>query len=505
MSSSINTPFALVIEGADILDGTGGDAFRADVGVIDDRIAAIGALSEAGARHRIGARGLTLAPGFIDCHSHDDDAVMAMPDMLPKVSQGVTTVVNGNCGLSLAPLPASLRASLRASRRDALAEPLPAPLSLFSREHAYIYPAMAGYRAAFEAAPPAVNAAQLVGHGTLRAAFVANIDRAASANEIDQMCAAIDAAMDAGCIGMSAGLAYRSSSAATTAEMIALARIVAKRGGIFTIHLRDEGAKVVESVAEAILIAREAGVPTVLSHHKCVGRNAWGLTRQTLAQISAAREADPALVLELDCYPYTASSTVLMMERAQSATRTVLTHSATFPAFAGRDLADIGREWGLTMEQTIERLSPAGAVYFNMDEDDLLRVLKFPGTMIGSDGLAGQPRPHPRLWGTFPRVLGHYVRERNVLSLADAVHRMTGVPARVFGLMDRGIIREGAFADLVLFDAATVMDCATFEAPTETAVGIKQVWVNGETVWNGCSAPGLARPGRWLTRALQEH
>jgi N-acyl-D-amino-acid deacylase len=315
--------------------------------------------------------------------------------------------------------------------------------------------------------------------------------------------------MDAGCIGMSAGLAYRSSSAATTAEVIALARAVAKRDGVFTIHLRDEGANVVESVAEAILIAREANVPTILSHHKCVGRNAWGLTQQTLAQISAAREADPGLVLELDCYPYTASSTVLMMERVQSATRTVLTHSATFPAFAGRDLADIVREWGLTIEQTIERLSPAGAVYFNMNEDDLLRVLKFPNAMIGSDGLAGsvhtQARPHPRLWGTFPRVLGHYVRERKVLSLADAVHRMTGVPARVFGLTDRGTIRVGAFADLVLFDAATVTDRATFEAPTETALGIKQVWVNGEAVWNGSSVPCHARPGRWLARSVQAH
>jgi N-acyl-D-amino-acid deacylase len=501
MDRPMNSSFDFVIEGAAVLDGTGREAFAADVGVIGDRIAAIGALSEAASRHRIDARGLTLAPGFIDCHSHDDDAVMKTPDMLPKVSQGVTTVVNGNCGLSLAPLSAM--------RRDSLLEPMPAPLSLFSRRRAYVYPAMADYRAAFEAAPSTVNVAQLVGHGTLRAAIVADIDRAASADEIDQMCLAINEAMDAGCIGMSAGLAYRSSSAATTTEMVALARAVAKHGGVFTIHLRDEGTKVVESVAEAILIAREANVPAVLSHHKCVGRNAWGLTQQTLAQISAARAADPALVLELDCYPYTASSTVLMMERVQSATRTVLTHSATFPAFAGRDLADIVREWGLTMAQTIERLSPAGAVYFNMDEDDLLRVLKFPNAMIGSDGLAGsvhtQSRPHPRLWGTFPRVLGHYVRERKVLSLADAVHRMTGVPARVFGLTDRGTIRAGAFADLVLFDAATVMDRATFEAPTETALGINQVWVNGEAVWNGSSVPGHARPGRWLARSLQAH
>jgi N-acyl-D-amino-acid deacylase len=315
------------------------------------------------------------------------------------------------------------------------------------------------------------------------------------------MCEAIEEALDTGCLGMSAGLAYRSSSAAPTAEIVTLARTVAACNGILTIHLRDEGAAIVGSVAEAIHIAREAKVATVLSHHKCVGKNAWGLTKQTLAEITAARADNADLALELDCYPYTASSTVLMKERAASATRTVLTYSASFPQMAGRDLSDIARDWGTSIDEAIARLSPAGAVYFNMDEDDLLRVLKFPGTMIGSDGLSAPPqantanaRPHPRLWGTFPRVLGHYVRER-----------MTGVPARVFSLKDRGAISVGAFADLVLFDAKTVIDRATFESPTEMATGIACVWVNGKAVWSG-NAPhrdtlDSKRPGRWLTRS----
>jgi N-acyl-D-amino-acid deacylase len=488
----LHAPLDFVIRGAAVLDGTGADAFLADVGVTGERIAAIGEPSSMEAPLCIHARGLTLAPGFIDCHSHDDDAVITSPDMRPKVSQGVTTVINGNCGLSLAPLSAT--------RIAQLAEPLPAPLSLFSRDRAYVYPTMAAYRTASENAPCTVNVAQLIGHSTLRAAFVDDLDRAATAEEIAHMSNAIAHAMDAGCTGLSAGLAYRSSRAASTAEMIALARVAAARGGVFTIHLRDEGVRVAESVAEAILIARAAGVATILSHHKCVGRDAWGLTRQTLAQIVAARDADPALQLDLDCYPYTASSTVLMMERVSTATKTVLTHSAPFPAMAGRDLADVAREWDVGVAAAVERLSPAGAVYFNLDEDDLLRVLKFPQTMIGSDGLIGQPRPHPRLWGTFPRVLGHYVRERRILTLADAVHRMTGVPARVFGLRDRGVIREGAFADLVLFDAAQVIDRATFEAPAEVACGIERVWVNGEMVWADRAGVTRARPGRWLNR-----
>lgn len=486
-----------------MLDGSGAPAINAAVGVIEGRIAAVGNLADVKAHHRIDARGLTLAPGFIDCHSHDDCAVLDKPDMLPKISQGVTTVVNGNCGLSLAPLSAARTADL--------SKPLLAPLSLFA-EQAFLYPSMASYRDAIDAATISVNVAQLIGHGTLRAAFVDDMAQPATARELALMCKAIEEAMASGCLGLSVGLAYRSSSAAPTTEIITLARAAAACNGILTIHVRDEGAAVMGSVAEAIRIARTAGIATVLSHHKCVGKDAWGLTRQTLAEITAARADDCDLTLELDCYPYTASSTVLMKERVASATRTVLTYSASFPQMAGRDLSDIARGWGASTDEAIARLSPAGAVYFNMHEDDLLRVLKFPGTMIGSDGLSAPPqanttnaRVHPRLWGTFPRVLGHYVRERGELTLADAVHRMTGAPARVFGLKDRGTISVGAFADLVLFDAKTVIDRATFESPTEIATGIVCVWVNGEQVWGDnalhVNTLGSKRPGRWLARS----
>ncbi len=501
-----NNPLDLLIAGATIIDGTGAAGYIADVGISNSRIVEIDDLREFQATQRIDASGLTLAPGFIDCHSHDDCAVLDAPEMLAKISQGVTTVINGNCGLSLAPLSTE--------RVAQLAKPLAAPLSLFSQENAYIYPSMAAYRQAFEANPPMVNVAQLVGHATLRAAIMQNLDVPASANELAQMAAAISSAIAAGCLGLSAGLAYKSSAAADTDEMIALARTVAAHNGIFTVHLRCEGSRIVESVAEAIRIALESKVAIVLSHHKCVGKSAWGLTEQTLTAIAAARDANPELTLSIDCYPYTASSTVLMEERVINATKTILTHSLPCPEMAGRNFADITREWGLSIEATIAKLAPAGAVYFNLHEDDLLRVLKFADVMIGSDGLsapvsidgsADTTQPHPRLWGAFPRVLGHYVRERGVLSLQEAVHRMTGVPARTFGLADRGEICLGAYADLVLFDANTILDRATYSFPTQPSQGIAGVWVNGSKVWNGTALckdhENDKRPGRWLTRS----
>jgi N-acyl-D-amino-acid deacylase len=496
----------LLIVGATIIDGSGAAGYIADVGISNSRVVEIGNLNGFQAIQRIDAKGLTLAPGFIDCHSHDDCAVLDAPDMLAKISQGVTTVINGNCGLSLAPLSSE--------RVAQLSKPLIAPLSLFSQENAYSYPNMAAYRQAFETNPAMVNVAQLVGHATLRAAVMQNLDVPASTDELAQMAAEISAAISAGCLGLSAGLAYKSSSAASTDELISLARTVAAHDGIFTVHLRCEGTGIVASVAEAIRIALESKVAIVVSHHKCVGKNAWGLTEQTLTAITAARTANPELTLNIDCYPYTASSTVLMAERILNATKTILTYSLPYPEMAGRDFADITHEWGLSIDATIAKLAPAGAVYFNLHEDDLLRVLKFGDVMIGSDGLstpvsedrhASTAQPHPRLWGTFPRVLGHYVRERGVLSLQEAIHRMTGVPARTFGLANRGEIRVGAYADLVLFDANTILDRATFTSPTQPSQGIVGVWVNGSKVWNGAALcrenKHAKRPGRWLTRS----
>lgn len=472
----------VLIEGGELIDGSGAPRVRADVAVRADRIVRIGNLQEVDADTRIDARGLVVTPGFIDAHTHDDRAVMSTPDMTPKLSQGVTTVVTGNCGISLAPL------------KDR--EPVP-PLSLLGGSDWYRYASMREYLAEVEASPPAINLAPQVGHTTLRAATMKRLDRPASADEIQRMGALLDEALDAGCIGMSTGLAYAPAIAAPTDEIVALAERLHPRGGVFTTHMRNEGERVVESVQETLEIGRRARVPVVISHHKCCGRKNYGLTKKTLAVI---REARASQTVDLDVYPYVASSTVLIADSVASSERVLVTWSTPHPECAGRDFDDIRAEWGVDVEGAIERLQPAGAIYYQMDEEDLRRVLAFDDAMIGSDGLPHDVFPHPRLWGTFPRVLGHYSRDVGLFPLEQAVRRMSAVPARVFGLADRGVLREGAFADLVILDADTVIDSASFESPMQPAAGIRQVIVNGDPVWRDNAWSG-GRPGRVLRRA----
>jgi N-acyl-D-amino-acid deacylase len=471
----------LLIEGGELVDGSGADRMHTDIAIRGDRISAIGDLKGMQTRARIDAHGLVVAPGFIDAHTHDDRAVMSTPDMTAKVSQGVTTVVTGNCGISLAPL---------ANR-----EPVP-PLNLLGGLDWYRYSSMRAYMAEVEASPPSINLAPLVGHTTLRVATMDTLDRPATDNEIDRMGALLDEAMDAGCIGMSTGLAYAPAIAAPTDEIVALAERLKPHDGVFTTHMRNEGDKVVESVEETLEIGQRARVPVVISHHKCCGRKNYGLVKKTLAAI---REARAHQKVDLDVYPYTASSTVLMAESVASSERVLVTWSKPHPECAGRDFADIRAEWNVGVDEAIERLQPAGAIYYQMDEDDLRRVLSFEDAMIGSDGLPHDEFPHPRLWGTFPRVLGHYSRDAGLFPLEQAVRRMSAVPARVFGIEDRGIAREGAFADLVLFDADTVIDSASFESPKQHAAGIREVIVNGNPVWRGNASTG-SRPGRILRR-----
>ena len=238
-------------------------------------------------------------------------------------------------------------------------------------------------------------------------------------------------------------------------------------------------------------------MPVVISHHKCAGTRNHGRTRETLALIAAARERQS---VALDVYPYVAGSTVLDARRLGEAERIIVTWSKARPECAGRDLDSIAAEMGVSRERAANALAPAGAIYFMMDEADVRRVLAFGHAMIGSDGLPHDAHPHPRLWGTFPRVLGHYVREVGLFPLEEAVRRMTGLPAAQFGLTDRGILRPGSYADLVLFDPDTIADRATFEAPTEPAAGIALVMVNGRAVWRDGAATG-ARPGRALRLA----
>jgi N-acyl-D-amino-acid deacylase len=275
-----------------------------------------------------------------------------------------------------------------------------------------------------------------------------------------------------------------------------LAVLLRPAAAVYTTHMRNEGERVLDSLEESFAVGRAAGVPVVISHHKTIGRANFGRTAETLPVIAAAIGRQEA---GLDAYPYVASSTVLSAAQAGRALKVMVTWSKTAPEQAGRDLAVIAADWGVAIEEAVRRLQPAGAVYWTMDEPDVQRVLAFPHTMIGSDGLPHDSHPHPRLWGTFPRVLGHYCRELGLFGLEEAVRRMTGLPAARFGLADRGSLSAGAGADVTVFDAATVIDRASFEQPATPAAGIEHVFVNGRLVWSESRSTG-ERPGRGLRR-----
>jgi N-acyl-D-amino-acid deacylase len=453
----------LIIEGGTVIDGSGAPGLRADVGIAAGRIVAVGDLHGEPAHQRRDATDRIVAPGFIDAHTHDDRLLLQTPDgPHPKLSQGVTTVIAGNCGVSLAPL-----------RLDGT--PPPAPLDLLGRED-WHFDHFADYLDALDAYGPAVNAACLVGHSTLRVRHVADLTRNANADECSRMAADLDAAMQAGALGMSTGLYYPPASAASTAEVVAVGEPLTRHHGIIAMHLRDEGDAIDDALREGFLIGRTLGVETVLSHHKLIGKRNHGRSVQTLAMVEQAATHQS---LCMDCYPYHASSTMLMASRVGQSSQVLVTWSDADPSAAGRSLFDLAKERGVTPEALVPQLLPAGAIYFAMDEDDVSRILAHPMTMVGSDGLAHDKVPHPRLWGTFPRVLGHYARERRLFSLETAVHKMTGLTASRFGLQDRGLVRVGHAADLVVFDAAKVADRATFEDPTALSTGIDAVFVNG--------------------------
>jgi N-acyl-D-amino-acid deacylase len=471
-----------ILRGGEVIDGSGAARFRADVAIAGDRIAAVGAVGKAAGAREIDVADRIVAPGFIDVHTHDDRALFATPEMAAKASQGVTTVITGNCGISLAPL--------------LLDDEPPPPLDLIGAAADYRHARFADYFAALGRTPAALNAACLVGHSTLRVGAMAALDRPAEAAELSQMAERLQEALDAGAIGLSSGLAYAPAAAAPPAELTALAALLRPAGAIYTTHMRNEGNAVLDSLDESFAAGRAAGVPVVISHHKTVGVENFGRTALTLPRIAAALAQQE---VGLDAYPYIASSTVLSAAQAERATKVLVTWSKRAPEMAGRELSAIAGAWGIGERQAIDRLQPAGAIYWTMDEADVQRVLRFAHTMIGSDGLPHDAHPHPRLWGAFPRVLGHYCRELGLFGLEEAVRRMTGLPARRFGLLRRGAIAAGAYADIVVFDPATVLDRATFAAPTRPAAGIEHVFVNGRPVWSG-GRPTGDRPGRALRR-----
>jgi dihydroorotase/N-acyl-D-amino-acid deacylase len=504
-------PFDVLIRNGRVLDGAGNPWFRGDVAIRGDRIAAVGHLPGATARRTIDARQQIVAPGFIDVHNHSREAMFEVPGGENFIRQGVTSIIEGNDGSS------------------------PIPLAPFFEKTA--------------ATRLAVNVGAFLGHGSVRREILGAADRKATPQELDQMRRLVRQGMEQGALGLSTGLFYIPGAFAPTEEVVELARVAAEYGGMHISHMRDESAALLDSVRETIRIGEEGGLPTQLTHHKALGKGNWGQTAESLKLVDEARRR--GVDVSVDQYPYTASHTGTgalfppwaqeggrekMIERfndpptrarikADIARRIEVDRGGGNPAnvqlsrcdwdpsLDGKTLADVTRQRGREVsfetaaETTIEIQQAGGcqAVYHAMDEQDVERVMQYPGTMIASDGglhVFGEGVPHPRHYGTFPRVLGRYVREQGILRLEDAVRKMTSLPAQRIGQFDRGLMRPGMKADVTIFDPERIIDRAEFGNPHQYAEGVSYVLVNGVVVLDGgkmtANRPGqlLRGPGR---------
>jgi len=493
--------YDVVIRDASIVDGTASPSFEGSVGIRGDRIATVGEIAERGAVD-IDGRGLTVSPGFIDVHSHDDWAVMLTPEMDFKVMQGVTTDVVGNCGTGAAPNPAAA----------VIFRALHGPAARVPEWTDY-----AGYFRALDQNPASINVAVLAGHGSLRLGAMGNAKREPTRDEMATMRGWLRDAIDAGAVGLSTGLIYEPGRYARTEEIIELASEMRGSGALYASHMRNEANRLLDSVRETIRIGEEAGVAIQISHHKASGAENWGMVRESLKLIDEARAAD--IDVSADQYPYTSGSTVLsaVLQNGgldDSAARggmggvrpenILIASVPSHPEWEGRRLDQLSADMDLGAAEAARKIVNADpgtvVVMESMDENDVRMVMAHPSTMIGSDGLAMGGKPHPRLYGTFPRVIGHYAREGGLMTLEEAIHRMTGMPAEKFPLRDRGVIREGAFADLVVFDAKEILDTATYSDPRRYPAGISHVFVNGNAVVRDGTHIG-ARPGRALRRS----
>ena len=464
-----------VIRNATIIDGTGAERFTGDVTVEDGHISEVGSSSSAAAVE-VDATGLVLAPGFVDVHTHDDGALLQHPDMAFKISQGCTSVVVGNCGFSAIPaVPGENTLDLSGVQAN--------------------WSDLDGYRQNVENSGPALNAMMLVGHNTIRSLEMGNERRAPNDQELERMQQHVELAMEQGACGFSTGLVYRPGRWSDTDEILELAKIVAPFDGIYATHMRNENDHLLEAVDEALEIGTKAGVAVQISHHKAAGERNWGKVEESLAKVDAA-VAEGAEV-SLDVYPYTAGSGPMVQyfdidnPNPELAQAIQLASCPAFRHYEGRMLVDIAAELGITAPEAVRHVltAPDGkktiCIQHVMDEGDVVSNLRHDRVMIGSDGLPDLTgRPHPRLFGTFPRVLGRYVREQGVVDLENAVRRMTSLSCDVHGLSGRGRITEGNWADLVLFDPDVVIDVASYEDPKREAVGIRNVWVNGHLAFD---------------------
>lgn len=495
-----------LIRNARVVDGTGNPWYRADVAVRAGRIAAIGKLDPATAARVVDAAGRVIAPGFIDIHTHIEGVIEKVPGADNFVTDGVTTVVTGNCGGS--------------------------------------WPNLAEAFARLEKTGIGINVASLIGHNTVRRQVMGTANRAPTEQELARMQELVEQGMRDGAVGFSTGLIYIPGTYARTEEIIALARAAARHGGIYASHIRDEGAKAIEAIEEAVRVGREAGLPVQIAHFKIDNRRLWGASTRTLASIEKSRREGVDVIV--DQYPYDRSSTgitILLPEwaladgeakikerLADPSTRAriaremeqrlkglghknysyAMVASCEFDrSLEGKTITEIARARGKRglrneIQVVLEIVERGGAqmVYHSMSEEDVVRILRHPFTAVASDGGVrefGVGVPHPRSYGTRARVLAEFVRRRGALGLEDAVRKMTSLPARAVRLRDRGLVREGFAADLVLFDPERVQDKATFRRPHQFSEGFDLVLVNGEAVVENGKLTG-ARPGRVLRR-----
>jgi N-acyl-D-amino-acid deacylase len=531
--------YDIVIAGGSVLDGLGTPPVRADVGIVDDRIEAVGDLSEAQAARRIDASGRHVAPGFIDIHTHSDISATFHRQMLSMISQGVTTQVVGNCALSLG---LALDTDAFAFERRWLG----------AHGSSIVWSNMRGHLDHVGQLGIATNYVMLAGHGTIRKRVMGLADRYATPDEIEAMERELALAMEQGAWGLSTGLEYTPSGYANLEELVALSRVAARYGGLYATHLRNEGDALLEAVQEALNVGYEAGIPVQLSHHKAEGRQNWGKVRQTIGMVEEARTR--GVDVQMDQYPYTAYMTnvgvqflpmwvlagdndavVARLMDTETRAKVAAEMRSEHPdwddagpdgpwarveigivrgnrALQGRTIADLAAEAGLhpieyVLDLVVQERNFIAATNFAISEDDIAFVMRHDLTMIGSDavgtgpdGQTGKDRVHPRCYGTFPRVLGRYVRENGVLTEAEAVRKMTSMPAERLGLKDRGRLAAGYRADIVIYDPATIRDEATYEAPHRYARGIDTVIVNGRVVWSGGAWTGVL-PGAVLRRS----
>ncbi len=518
-----------------IVDGTGNPWYEGDVGITNGRIADVGQLGNSKAKRRINVRGLMISPGFIDMHTHSEISVLAIPTADSKVMQGVTTEVCGNCGFSVAPLKAETAEFVRSQRR---------PHGFPDVEWGWL--SVDEYLSTVEQTRTSVNIALYLGHGCIRGSVMEFADRPPTAGELEEMKRLVESGMKDGAFGISTGLRYVPGVYADTKEVVELAKIVAQHGGTYTSHLRNQSDGLIDSFREAIEIGKKAKIRVNISHHHPIGRRPEfkGIARQTLEMIEEARR--DRLDIASDHYPYIISGGSLsnafppwaleggvssFVERLKAPTnrdrlredwekgisgwdnriktvgwehifiRDVLDENDV--QFTGKSISDCAAQQeqspsDFAMDLLIRNSGRVGVNNENQLEENVELIMRHPTTMFGSDGTEkGGRSEHPRAYGTFPRVLGQYVREKKVLPLEDAIRKMTSFPASRLGLDDRGIIRAGAAADITIFDPDTVIDKATFAEPRQHPEGIPFVIVNGEVVVDSGEHTG-ARPGRAL-------